>query len=156
MITVEDMARAREAWGAGLIEVSKVYLDKGIDEARTTAEQMIDALYGYNLGDVLFKPTLAQGQYTFRPTRQGALAYFVAHDPAFPLDTGFALKGWVSMSEETSAQFIEGDVAMWMGKISLTNGEGEVTSVDKSFGYKRDADGALRLVLHHSSLPYTG
>jgi hypothetical protein len=27
--------------------------------------------------------------------------------------------------------------------------------VDKTFGYKRDATGALRIVLHHSSLPYS-
>ncbi|MEM7270835.1 MAG: phosphoribosyl-AMP cyclohydrolase, partial [Pseudomonadota bacterium] len=28
------------------------------------------------------------------------------------------------------------------------------TKVDKTFGYKKDADGAVRIILHHSSLPY--
>lgn len=52
------------------------------------------------------------------------------------------------------AEFIEGDIAMWMGWITLTDRDGEKTTVDKSFGYRRDAFGTLRIVLHHSSLPY--
>lgn len=43
---------------------------------------------------------------------------------------------------------------MWMGWVKLTNKDGSVTTVDKSFGYKKDETGTLRIVLHHSSLPY--
>jgi hypothetical protein len=43
---------------------------------------------------------------------------------------------------------------MSKGLISLTNKDGSVTTVDKSFGYKKDSAGTLRIVLHHSSLPY--
>ena len=52
--------------------------------------------------------------------------------------------------------FIEGDVALWMGNVTFTNSRGEQTVVDKSWGYKQDAEGRLRIVLHHSSLPYEG
>ncbi len=58
------------------------------------------------------------------------------------------------MDSVTSTEFIEGDIAMWMGWIILTDKDGNDTRVDKSFGYKRDANGVLRIVLHHSSLPY--
>lgn len=44
------------------------------------------------------------------------------------------------MQSVTSAEFIEGDVAMWMGRVTLTDKEGTVTQVDKSFGYKRGAE----------------
>lgn len=153
-ITEEELTAARKVWGDALVAVSKAYEDGGIDAAREIANNAIDAAYGYNLGPVLFKPTLASGEQTFRPTREGALSYFVAHDEKYPLDTGFGIKGWRSVVCETSASFIQGDVAMWMGWVTFTDKDGAVTKVDKSWGYKKDADGVLRIVLHHSSLPY--
>ena len=153
-ITIDELTAARQAWGEGLIAISKAYEDGGIDAARPVAEGVLNAAYGYVLGPVLFKPTLASGDKTFRPDHKGALAYFVGHDDDYPLDGGFGLKGWREMDSVTSAEFIEGDVGMWMGWIILTDKDGNVTKVDKSFGYKKDADGVLRIVQHHSSLPY--
>lgn len=153
-ITTDELTAARNAWGGGLIAISKAYEEGGIDAARPVAEDVLDAAYGYNLGPVLFKPTMASGDQTFRPTRHGALAYFVGHDAEYPLDGGFGIKGWRAMESATAASFVEGDVGMWMGMIKLTDKDGNVTQVDKSFGYKKDADGVLRIVLHHSSLPY--
>lgn len=153
-ITETELEHARKAWGDGLIAIATAFDEDGIDRARTTANEVIDAAYGYNLGPVLFKPTLASGDQTFRPTKTGALSYFVAHNDEYPRDGGFALNGWRSCRSETSASFIDGDVAMWMGKVIITDKDGNVTEVDKSWGYKKDADGTLRIVLHHSSLPY--
>jgi hypothetical protein len=41
-----------------------------------------------------------------------------------------------------------------MGRVMCTDKNGDVTKVDKSWGYKKDEAGTLRIVLHHSSLPY--
>ena len=153
-ITETEIAQARTAWGDALIAISMAYEADGIDGARAIADTVLDAAYGYNLGPVLFKPTLASGEKTFRPTKKGALSYFVAHDADYPLDSGFGLKGWREVETETSASFIEGDVAMWMGWVIMTDKDGQVTKVDKSWGYKKDTEGTLRIVLHHSSLPY--
>lgn len=153
-ITTEDLIAARNAWGAGKIAISKAFEIEGIDAARKVADAHLDAIYGYNFGPVLFKPTMASGDQTFRPTKDGALAYFVGHSDDYPLDAGFAIRGWRSMDCTTSAEFIAGDVAMWMGWVMLTDKAGNITKVDKSFGYKKDDQGSVRLVLHHSSLPY--
>ena len=153
-ITEADLTQARTIWGDALVAISKAFEENGIDAAREVAEGALDAAYGYNLGPVLFKPTMASGEQTFRPTRHGALAYFVGHDDAYPLDGGFGIKGWRYVTSETSASFIEGDVGMWMGWVTFTDKDGNVTKVDKTFGYKKDAEGTLRIVLHHSSLPY--
>lgn len=153
-ITEAELTQAREAWGDALIAISKTYEESGIDAARALANDVLDAAYGYNLGPVLFKPTLASGEKTFRPTKEGALAYFVGHDDNFPLDGGFGIKGWREVVSETSASFIEGDVGMWMGWVTFTDKDGNVTKVDKSWGYKKDEEGTLRIVHHHSSLPY--
>ncbi|KPA22753.1 hypothetical protein shim_10410 [Shimia sp. SK013] len=153
-ITEAELSQARENWGAGLVAISKAYDDGGIDAARPLAEEVIDAAYGYDFGPVLFKPTLASGDQTFRPTKKGALSYFVAHDDDYPLDGGFALLGWRNVELQPVASFIEGDVAMWQGWGIFTDKDGNVTKANKSFAYKKDADGVLRIVLHHSSLPY--
>ncbi len=153
-ISTDDLTAARHAWGAGKVAISKAFETGGIVAARTVADAHLDAVYGYNFGPVLFKPTMASGDQTFRPTKDGALAYFVGHSDDYPLDAGFAIRGWRSMESVTSAEVIEGDVAMWMGWVMLTDKDGNVTKVDKSFGYKKDDQGMLRIVLHHSSLPY--
>ena len=155
-ITETEIAAARAAWADGLVAISRAYDDEGIEAARALADDLLDSLYGFEFGPVLFKPTLSGGTQTFRSDRKGTLSYFIGHDPEFPRDTGFGLKSWRDVRFETSSAFIEGDVAMWMGRVTFTDRNGDVVKVDKSFGYRRAADGSLKLVLHHSSLPYTG
>lgn len=91
---------------------------------------------------------------TFRTTRAGALAYFVGGDPSFPKDTGFALKGWRKADVNNAAIFIAGDVASSIGNVSITDKDGKVTTVDKTWTFLKDDSGKLRIVVHHSSLPY--
>ena len=122
--------------------------------AARLAGQVLDAAYGYNLGPVAFKPTLASGDTTFRTTREGALAYFVGGNSRFAGDTGFALKGWRSYEIDNAAIVINGTTAISIGNVMLTNSDGQVTTVDKTWGWVRDPNGGLRIVLHHSSLPY--
>ena len=153
-ITEQDLSDARKIWGDALIAVSKAFEDSGIEAARDVANGALDAAYGYNLGPVLFKPTLASGDQTFRPTKEGALSYFVGHNEKYPLDQGFAIMNWRSVECFTTASFIHDGVALWMGRVKFTDKDGKVTEADKSWGYKKDEDGVLRIVLHHSSLPY--
>ena len=151
----KDLFDARTAWGNGLLEISNTFKTEGIEMATAVASEMIDNLYGFNFGKVLFKPTLSGGSQTFRPTKEGALSYFVGHNSAYPNDSGFGIKSWREVKSETSAIFIDSDVAMWMGWVTFHDINGKTTLVDKSWGYKLDDDGIIRIVLHHSSLPYS-
>ena len=153
-ITLEEVEKAQKAWGAALIGISKAYKQSGREAAVSAANAALDGAYGYNMGPVLFKPTLTVKPQTFRPTRQGALAYFVGGNPEYPNDSGFALKGWTGYEFENNAIHVTADLALTMGKVRLTNEKGEVTEVDKTWAFKRDDQGVLRIVLHHSSLPY--
>ena len=154
-ITETDLAKARTAWGDGLIAISTAYDAGGIDAAKEIAGGLFDSLYGFEFGPILFKPTLSGGAQTFRTDRTGTLSYFIGHNPDFPQDTGFGLKSWRDVSSGTASFFIEGDLALWMGWVRFTDRHGDTVKVDKSFGYRRAADGSLKLVLHHSSLPYS-
>ncbi|WP_423185234.1 phosphoribosyl-AMP cyclohydrolase [Alishewanella sp. d11] len=154
-ITESELQAAQEAWGQALISISEAYSKGGRENAEQTARAVLDAAYGYNLGPVLFKPTLANGEQTFRTTYDGALAYFVGGNSAFAGDSGFALKGWQGYEFNNAAVHMNGDLALTMGHVTLTNKDGSVTTVDKTWGFKKDEQGDLRIVLHHSSLPYS-
>lgn len=154
-ISPEEVQAAQEAWGQALIKISKTNREKGLKKATETANAILDAAYGYNMGPVLFKPTLASGEQTFRTTKEGALAYFVGGNKKFPGDKGFALKKWDKYDFKNAAVYINGDMALTMGHVILTDPDGKVTTVDKTWGFKKDAKGTLRIVLHHSSLPYS-
>ena len=154
-ITETDLAKARTAWGDGLIAISTAFDAGGIDAAKAIAGGLLDSLYGFEFGPILFKPTLSGGAQTFRTDRTGTLSYFIGHNSDFPQDTGFGLKSWRDVSSDTASFFIEGDLALWMGWVRFTDRHGNTVKVDKSFGYRRTADGSLKLVLHHSSLPYS-
>jgi hypothetical protein len=43
-----------------------------------------------------------------------------------------------------------------MGNDIVTNKDGKVTTVDKAWTYTKDDAVNLRILVHHSSLPYTG
>jgi hypothetical protein len=154
-ITLAEVQAAQQAWGNALVAISTEYERNGRGAAARLAGQVLDSAYGYNLGPVLFKPTLTVAPQTFRATREGALAYFVGGDKSFPNDAGFALKGWRSVKVDTRNVVLAGNTAMSVGNVSMTDKDGKVTTVDKTWGYVRGPDGNLRIVLHHSSLPYT-
>lgn len=154
-ITEAEVKQAQEGWGKALVQISKDYSSGGIAKARQTANTVLDTAYGYSNGVVLFKPTLSYGEQTFRTTKDGALAYFVGGDKNFPSDSGFALKGWEKYEIKNAGIYINGDLAITQGHVILTDKDGKVTTVDKTWGFKKDEQGKLRIVLHHSSLPYT-
>lgn len=154
-ITIAEVEAAQTAWGNALVAISTEADTKGQAAAKSLAEQVLDSAYGYNMGPVLFKPTLTVAPQTFRTTREGALAYFVGGNPNYPDDGGFALKHWRSFKVENAGIVITGNSAISMGNVILWDSKGNMTKVDKTWGYVRGDDGKLRIVLHHSSLPYT-
>ena len=154
-VTEAEVLAAQQAWGNALVQISQDFEKGGFEKAKQTANAVLDAAYGYNLGAVLFKPTLANGKQTFRTDYDGALSYFVGGDKTYANDSGFALKGWHGYDFSNAGVYINGDVALTMGHVMLTDKAGNVTTADKTWGFKKDEQGALRIVLHHSSLPYS-
>jgi len=151
-LTVEQLTAAKQAWCNGLLLIAKTHRDGG--DARKVAEQVLDGAYNYAAAPVLFKPTLAYGEHTFRTTRESALAYFVGGNPKFPEDTGFALKPWTNASFKIAATYIEGPIGITMGHVTLTDASGKQTTVEKTFVFRRGDDGKLRIALHKSAIPF--
>lgn len=153
-ITTTEVEAAQRAWGDALVAISIEADTKGQAAAKRLAEQVLDSAYGYSMGPVLFKPTLTIAPQTFRTTRDGALSYFVGGDKAYPNDGGFALKHWRRVQIDNAGIVVTGNSAISMGNVMFWDDKGNMTKVDKTWGYVRGVDGKLRIILHHSSLPY--
>ena len=167
-------------WTNGGGPDNSTYPEKACQAAFDLAVATLDAAYAYD-GFVLFKPTLTTGETTLRPTRNGALSYFigtqclklagspedqyvVAGDSFY--EYGFALNnynngtGYVAPTVWDPASFLyrlrlENCLTpIAMGPMCFTaNGTqaGSGPCVDKTFAFNRDSDGAVMITTHHSS-----
>ncbi|MFN5464690.1 MAG: phosphoribosyl-AMP cyclohydrolase [Cyanobacteriota bacterium] len=154
-INEAQVLQAQKAWCAGLLSISQAYSTGGFAKAKATANQVLDQAYAYQYGPVAFKPTLTTAPQTFRATKAGALAYFVGGDPSYPNDKGFAIKPWKSCEVRNQVIQLHGMFATTMGNVDLTDAKGAVTTVDKTWTFIREPDSSIRIVLHHSSLPFS-
>jgi len=149
-ITDSEIRDLQVAWGEGLVAISTAYANG--EDYGSVAQGVLDDLYGYVDGYVLFKPTVAM-EVPFRFTEAYAASYFISglHEE----DTGFALSPWTAVRfGDDGRSIINGDTALWMGSVFLTNGDGDEIRVEKSLGLYRDDDGDVRIQLHHSSVPF--
>ena len=97
----DDVRAAQQDWRGAILDISAAYRENtSSGEFVTVAIDAIENLYGYDIGPVVFKPTLAEEE-PFRPTFDGALSYFVGNDAmqafngggGIPEDKGFAIAG---------------------------------------------------------------
>ena len=150
MVSLTEVKDAQRAWGEGIVAIATAHTNGG--DYVGLATDHVNTLYAYQMGPVLFKPTLAATDQ-FRPTFDTALSYFVASNNACPEDQGFAIKGWTNVRFENSDVIIDGNTALAMGNYFFTSQEGSEVKVEYTFGYIKADDGSLRIQLHHSSMP---
>ena len=149
-ITEADVQAAQQAWGEGIVTIGQAYTNG--EDYRAAATAHIEQFYAYGDHTILFKPTLASEEQ-FRGDFDGALSYFVGG--SIDEDGGFAIAPYTNVRWENEGTIIDSDSAMAMGNYFFTTTEGEEVKVEYSFGYVQDEDGELKIVLHHSSLPFS-
>ena len=148
--TSEEIVDAQQAWGEAIVSIGKAYTSG--EDYQALAEMVVDQLYGYDEGIVLFKPTKAAREQ-FRTTEEAAVSYFV--EGIVPEDGGFAIQPWREVRFENAGMIVNCNSAIAMGNYYFTdvNG-GQEVKVEFTFGYRKDDDGKALINLHHSSLPY--
>jgi len=144
-VTKQDVIEAQKNWGDAIFAIGKA------EDAKAEAQSTLDTLYGYEGGNVLFKPTLASDE-PFRWREDEALSYFVGGSIAE--DKGFALAPYTNVRFDNEGIITYCDTAISMGEYYFTKTDGSEIKVEYSFGYVRDENGDLKINLHHSSLPY--
>ena len=164
IISAREVRAAHKGWTDALVSISQTNKKKGIEAAKALAGDVIDGAYAYQLGAVAFKPTWASGDSSFRTTREGAVSYFVGDNDNFD-DLGYAIgnkpdpvtgerSAWKKAWFDRSVMRLDGNTATVQGFMYTKDEAGNVSYVDKTWGYQKDDDGTVRIVLHHSSSPY--
>jgi len=152
-ISEQEILDAQKAWGEGIVKIGKVFADGG--DYSAAAEEHIHQFYNYADGSVLFKPTLVS-QKQFRLDFAGALSYFVGGNSEYPEDHGFAIKPWSDVQWENIGTKIIGNMGLAMGNYYFTMVDGgDVVKVEYSFGYTKNSEGQLKIILHGSHIPYS-
>ena len=104
---------------------------------------------------MLFKPTKAADP-AVRLAEDECISYFVSREygAKYKEDNGFAITPWKKVRFDNKGTLLLGDTATAMGEYYFTDPAGGVTKVEYTFQYRRAADGSLKIVVHHSSIPY--
>jgi len=149
-ITVTEVISAQKAWGDAIVLIGKMFSEQ--KDYKSYAVRIVDSLYAFDEGTVLFKPTKA-AEVQFRKTEEEAVSYFVTGN--IHEDHGFAIQPWLNVRFENSGILIDDDSAAAMGNYFFTDAKtGKEIKVEFTFGYIRDKNGRLLINIHHSSLPY--
>ena len=151
MITKEEVLSVQKQWSVGLLNLGKLHKEEG--GHKQAAENYLTELYGFHMGEVFFKPTLACAQQ-FRLTKEAALSYFIGGNSNFDEDSGFALLGWKAIRFENIGVKIEENIAIAMGNYFFQKEDNSEVKVEFTFVYKKDDSGKLYIILHDSHFPY--
>tara|TARA_B100001989_G_C24539321_1_gene466556 strand:- start:1489 stop:2013 length:525 start_codon:yes stop_codon:yes gene_type:complete len=154
MISRDAILAAQNIWAERIIEIGMLW-QSGSDY-RSFTRRFIETHYAYGHEGVTvqFKPTKARIQ-PFRSSLAGALSYFVGGNSDFPEDKGFALMPWKKIHFDNHAFYCNENIATVMGRYFFVDATQSETTVEYTFGYIMGQDGALRIFLHHSSLPFS-
>ena len=151
MISLKDIENIQKEWGDSLVRLGSLKNNRVACEKEV--ELLINKLYGYKNGTVLFKPTKAKDDQ-FRPTFEGAKSYFIGENNDFSEDSGFALQPWTNVRFENASVILNDNNALAMGNYFFTQIDGSVVKVEYTFGYFLNENNNLKINLHHSSLPF--
>lgn len=152
-ITAEQVKAALKTFGDTVVDIGKYYA-KGWSYKEHTL-MFVDQMFAYDLGPVLFKPAEVK-EHPFRLERAGALSYFRGLNDDFPEDEGFALKPWARFSFSNYGIILQEETAIAMGNYVFETKEGETTEAQYTIGFKKDAEGSLRINYFFASIPSDG
>ena len=145
----EDIINIQKEWASGIVKMGELSDDR--DSLESFTSDFLDKIYDFD-NQVLFKPTKAANEQ-FRNTKGSAYSYFIAGDDReCQEDNGFALSNWTEILFDNSNIIINEDIAIAMGNYTFKN-EASKIKVEYSFVYKNYGD-EIKIILHHSSLPY--
>ena len=145
----EEIINIQKEWASGIVKMGELSNDRNSLESFTS--DFLDKIYDFD-NQVLFKPTKAANEQ-FRNTKGSAYSYFIAGDNReCQEDNGFALSNWTEILFDNSNIIINEDIAIAMGNYTFKN-EASKIKVEYSFVYKNYGN-EIKIILHHSSLPY--
>ena len=150
MVTETEVKKAQSNWAEAIIKMGS--LRDHPELCAQEAQSALCRLYAFDLGPILFKPTLAKKK-VFRTDLEGTLSYFIGGNSHYPEDKGFALQGWKNIHFKNASMILEEKTSLAMGHYFFIDRQGEESKIEFTFGYIKDSQNLLRIRLHHSSRP---
>ena len=147
-ITIKEVEEAQKIWGDNIINIGVNQNDQKL--LSLSINKML-SLYAYDMGSVLFKPTLA-----ISPNQFSAESYFIGDKSDknyIKSDKGFALAPYKLVEFKNADIKMYVDIAIAMGVYTFTDYNNKIINVEYSFVYKKFKND-LKIILHHSSLPH--
>ena len=141
----------QKEWANNIIKIGKAFLNDK-DYIKLT-NKFLDKLYNFKDGKVLFKPTKASHKQ-FRIYKNEFISYFIGHNKISNQDKGFALEPWKIINFENFDIISLEKVTISMGNYFFTDYRDNQTKVEYSFGYTLNKQNDLKIIFHHSSIPY--
>ena len=149
MITKEDIIKAQNEWSNGIIKMGEISNNR--EKLESFVSDFLDITYNFK-EKVLFKPTKARIEQ-FRNDKDSATSYFIGGDnKKCKEDNGFALSRWLKITFNNSDIIVKENQGLAMGNYTFENNESRI-KVEYSFGYIK-INNLIKIILHHSSIPY--
>jgi hypothetical protein len=148
-LTEKDVLAAQQSWAQAVVEVG---LADRWEAAHARATKLVSDHYILD-GSLLFCPTKASLSQ-FRQNLDAAVSYFVGNNMDFHEDTGFALQPWSAVRFENFGIQITGDFAVTMGNYFFQNAGGVTLKAEYTLVYRALQGIGLRIVAHHSAIPF--
>ena len=141
----------QKKWADIVLEIGKAYKQKiNLDNL---IFELLNNVYAFNQGEVIFKPTLAKHNQ-FRSTKDEFISYFLGQNKVCEEDSGSAIKSWESIKFENYKIIEYNNYLLSMGNYYFEDDQKKLLKVEYTFGFIKISESDLRINLHHSSLPY--
>lgn len=149
-ITVDDIIVFQQKWSQSIIKMGTYKKNK--PKLYRYCNKSIDKLYN-KCPTVLFKPTKAKVN-PFRRLKNEIISYFITGD--IKQDKGFVLNEWQSIQWYNTNIIIRKDYAICQGNYKFISKSPSISDIvaEYSFVLEKDKNNKLKLILHHSSVPY--
>ncbi len=147
----KNVKTAQKNWANFILKISNAFHKK--EDYINVANDLLNKLYSFNNNKIMFKPTMP-GIKTFRYSREDVLSYFIGGNRALPHDQGFAIKPWKRITFSNSSITQKNNIILTMGMYTFEDLNGTVLEVEYTFIYELDNNNQLKIILHHSSVPY--
>ena len=135
----------------GIVNIGKAKND--FTRAQELTQEFLENQYDFKIGNVQFKPTKASS-HQFRNDISAAMTYFIGKNKSFEEDSGFALTPWSEVKFENDSIQYHDNIASAMGNYFFKDSSNNEIKVEYTFVYIKRGDGDIKIILHHSSLPY--
>ena len=149
---VSQVESAQKKWSEYILQIGNAYRKN--EDFQEVTNSMLKELYKFSDDGIIFKPTLAN-KINFRFQLDEVISYFLGNNKDFPEDKGFAIKEWTRIYFHNSKIKQVGNLTISVGLYYFVDQNDTELEVEYTFIYEKIENEGLKIILHHSSIPFS-